>query len=289
MHLAVIEAKQARDEGEVPVGAVIVKNGVVIAKAHNQKEVLNNATCHAELIALQEAFQAVKLNSLEDCDLYVTLEPCMMCTGAISLSKIRKVYCAAKDPKGGFITSNYHVEHDKGINHRPEVEFGLLEEESSKILIEFFKERRKQGFKASIVRTKEALEKCFEIRNTVFVIEQNVPIEEEIDGLDSLDANCIHILATVNEIEAGTLRIIPKANKEFKIGRVAVLKEFRKHKIGLKMMNFAEKVIKNSGGNEVILEAQLQARGFYERLGYCEEGEIFQDAGIDHIKMRKQL
>jgi len=139
---ALIEAKIAFDKGEIPVGAVIVLNNEIIARAHNLRESLNDPTSHAEIEAIKLASQ--KLNSwrLNDCDLYVTLEPCPMCAGALIQSRIRKVYFGAFDPKSGAISSVIKL-LDEPFNHKIEYEGGLLSSESSKLLKDFFSKIRK--------------------------------------------------------------------------------------------------------------------------------------------------
>ena len=142
MKAALKEAIKAQDIDEVPIGCVIVKDGKIIARGHNQRETKQDSTSHAELKTLQKACK--KLNSwrLVGCDLYVTLEPCIMCAGAIIQSRIENVYFGAYDPKGGAFGSSINVLEAKNINHRPNILGGVLEEECSKILKDFFKKKR---------------------------------------------------------------------------------------------------------------------------------------------------
>lgn len=144
LRLALVEAKKAKNIDEVPVGAIIVMDGKVIARGHNKRNKSQNATAHAEHIAIEKACK--KLNSwrLENCELYVTLEPCPMCAGAIIQSRIPKVYFGAYDPKGGCFGSCVDFREIAGFNHYPEVEGGILEEECAKELKEFFKDKRKK-------------------------------------------------------------------------------------------------------------------------------------------------
>ena len=144
MRLALNEAKKAAQKGEVPVGAVITKNGKSIAKGFNLRESKNNPILHAELVAIQKA--AKKLNSwrLTECDLYITLEPCLMCAGAIIQSRLRHVFIATEDSKAGACCSLYQVFDDKRFNHQPTWETGILKEESSLLLKKFFKNLRAQ-------------------------------------------------------------------------------------------------------------------------------------------------
>lgn len=143
MKAALKEAKKAYDKLEVPVGAVIVKDEKIIARAHNLKETKNDTTKHAEILAIQKASK--KLNSwrLIDCEMYVTLEPCSMCAGALINSRIKKVYIGASDPKTGAVGSVFNLLEDYTFNHKVEYEKGVLQDECESILKEFFKELRK--------------------------------------------------------------------------------------------------------------------------------------------------
>ncbi len=142
MKEALKEAKKAYNKLEVPVGAVIVKDGKVIARAYNKKEEKCDTTNHAEILAIKKASK--KLNSwrLLNCDMYVTLEPCSMCAGALIQSRIRKVYIGALDPKTGACGSVLNLLNDYEFNHNVEVENGVLKEECETILKQFFKELR---------------------------------------------------------------------------------------------------------------------------------------------------
>ena len=143
MKAALKEAKKAYDKLEVPVGAVIVKDKKIIARAHNLKETKNDTTKHAEILAIQKASK--KLNSwrLIDCEMYVTLEPCSMCAGALINSRIKKVYIGASDQKTGAVGSVFNLLEDYTFNHKVEYEKGVLQDECESILKEFFKELRK--------------------------------------------------------------------------------------------------------------------------------------------------
>ena len=143
MKEALKEAKKAYDKLEVPVGAVIVKDGKIIARAHNLKETKFDTTKHAEILAIQKASK--KLNSwrLLDCEMYVTLEPCSMCAGALINSRIKKVYIGAIDEKTGAVGSVFNLLDDYTFNHKVEYEKGVLQDECENILKEFFKELRK--------------------------------------------------------------------------------------------------------------------------------------------------
>lgn len=143
MKEALKEAKKAYDKLEVPVGAVIVKDGKVIARAHNFKETKYDTTNHAEIIAIQKASKKLKSWRLLDCEMYVTLEPCSMCAGAIINSRIKKVYIGANDEKTGAVGSVLNLFDDYKFNHNVEFEKGILKKECENILKDFFKELRK--------------------------------------------------------------------------------------------------------------------------------------------------
>lgn len=144
MKEAIKEAKKAKAIDDVPIGAVIVKDGRIIARSYNKREKLKDATAHAEVLAIQKACKKLDNWRLDDCTLYVTLEPCPMCAGSAILSRIKKVVYGAYDPKGGCIESCLHMYEHNGFNHYPEYKGGVLEEECSNLLIEFFKKKRQK-------------------------------------------------------------------------------------------------------------------------------------------------
>lgn len=141
MKAALKEAQKAYEIDEVPIGAVIVKDGKIIARAHNLRESKQLSTAHAEILAIEKACKKMKTWRLENCDLYVTLEPCPMCAGAILQSRIRKVYFGACDPKGGSVISCMKMYESKGYNHYPAYE-NIETEECSYILKDFFRKKR---------------------------------------------------------------------------------------------------------------------------------------------------
>ena len=145
MDLAIEEAKKAFFENEVPIGCVIVRDNEILAVAHNEKESMNCVTKHAEILAIQKASKKLKAWRLLDCDMYVTLEPCSMCATAISFARIKNIYYAAADIKGGGITSNSKVyETDKHLWKPKVTQIPEFEKESATLLKEFFAERRKK-------------------------------------------------------------------------------------------------------------------------------------------------
>lgn len=138
MRLALIQAQKAFEKKEVPIGAVIAKGKDILAEAHNIKETSHSPTAHAEILAIQTASQKLSNWRLEECTLYVTLEPCLMCAGAILQSRISKVVIGALDPKAGAVISLYQTLNDPRLNHRPKVVTKVLEQECSQILKDFF-------------------------------------------------------------------------------------------------------------------------------------------------------
>jgi len=147
MQLAIEQAQQAEAAGDVPVGAVIVRDGQLVAAAHNQREQLRDPTAHAEMIAITQAAEAVGSWRLTGCTLYVTLEPCPMCAGAILQARLPRVVYGAADPKAGAVTSLYQLLEDRRLNHTVSVTEGVLGAECGKLLSDFFAEQRRLGKK----------------------------------------------------------------------------------------------------------------------------------------------
>ena len=147
MNLALEDANQAMREDEVPIGAIVVHDNRVIARAYNQREQLRDPTAHAEMIAITQAAEALQSWRLDDCTLYVTLEPCPMCAGAIVLARIPTVVYGAADPKAGAVRSLYRLLDDDRLNHRCLIVSGVLAEPCRQILTQFFQEQRRLGKK----------------------------------------------------------------------------------------------------------------------------------------------
>ncbi len=142
MSEALKEARNAAQEDEVPVGCVVVQDRRIIARAHNQVERLNDPTAHAEMIAITQAANCLGSKWLNDASVYVTIEPCSMCTGAFVLARIKRLIYGADDPKAGACGSVTNIINNKGLNHRIKVKKGILGEECSSLLKEFFKKKR---------------------------------------------------------------------------------------------------------------------------------------------------
>jgi len=145
MDIALEEAYKARDKGEVPVGAVIVRGKEIIARAHNLVETLGDPTAHAELLAIRQAIEKKQNGKfLNDCDLYVTLEPCPMCTGAILLSRIRTLYLGATDPQSGCCGGREDLVSKPLCNHKLDIYYGIREDACTRLLQEFFEKIREK-------------------------------------------------------------------------------------------------------------------------------------------------
>lgn len=142
MEMALHEARGAGERAEVPVGCVLVRGGKVIARAGNRTVADRDPTAHAEMIVIREVARALGSERLDDCDLYVTLEPCAMCAAAVSFARIRRLYYGAADPKGGAVENGVKFFASPTCHHRPEVYGGLAEAAASDLLTEFFRQRR---------------------------------------------------------------------------------------------------------------------------------------------------
>ncbi|MCB9747969.1 MAG: tRNA adenosine(34) deaminase TadA [Candidatus Omnitrophica bacterium] len=142
MQEALKQAKIAFEKDEVPVGAVITHQNQIIAKAHNQVETLNDPTAHAEMIAITQASNSLRSKWLYDCDMYVTLEPCSMCAGALVLARLKRVFFGATDPKTGACGSLYSIVQDPRLNHKVEIIPGILADECAALIRRFFQQKR---------------------------------------------------------------------------------------------------------------------------------------------------
>jgi tRNA(adenine34) deaminase len=145
MRVALTEAERAYEEAEVPVGAVVIQQGRILGRGHNRIERLHDPTAHAEMIAISAAAESLGYPRLNEASIYVTIEPCTMCAGAIVLARLKRLIYGAKDPKAGACGSLYDITGDSRLNHRVEVVSGVLEAECSQLLSDFFKKLRSQG------------------------------------------------------------------------------------------------------------------------------------------------
>jgi tRNA(adenine34) deaminase len=145
--LALQEAQKAKANGDIPVGAVIIFEGKIVGKGHNQVEKKKDCIAHAELIAIKKAVRTVGYKHLIDCTMYVTLEPCSMCAGALVLARLNKVVFATADPKTGAVGSLYNIPQDTRLNHFVQIESGVLEETSETLIKDFFRRLRNKESK----------------------------------------------------------------------------------------------------------------------------------------------
>ena len=143
MRLALKEAKKAELIDEVPIGCVIVKDNKVISRGHNKRESKKDVTCHAEIEAIRKACKKLNDWQLIDCELYVTIEPCLMCAGAIAQSRIKTIYYGSEDPKGGGLVSSLKFSEINNLNHYPNIVGGILKDECSNIVKQYFANKRK--------------------------------------------------------------------------------------------------------------------------------------------------
>jgi tRNA(adenine34) deaminase len=142
MRLALSEAQRAYEEGEIPVGAVVIREGRILGRGHNRIEKLNDPTAHAEMIAISAAAESLGQPRLQGATIYVTIEPCPMCAGAIVLARLERLVYGARDPKTGACGTLYDITNDPRLNHRVEVSSGVLENECSQMLSDFFTKLR---------------------------------------------------------------------------------------------------------------------------------------------------
>ena len=149
MRAALREARASAETDEVPVGCVIVHDGLIVGRGHNQVESLKDATAHAEILAIGAASDALQSWRLDECTMYVTLEPCAMCAGAIVLARVGRLVYGASDPKAGACGSVLDVIHEPRLNHRVEIEAGLMAEECGELLKEFFQRMRREAAERS--------------------------------------------------------------------------------------------------------------------------------------------
>ncbi len=286
MKKTIQEAEKAFQKDEVPVGAIIVKDDQVIAKAHNLKETTKLSLAHAEVIAIKRAQKKLGRWNLSDCDLYVSLEPCLMCTGAISEARIKKIVYATEDIKGGYFSSNFDFKTLPG-KEQTEIKTGILKEESQKLLRSFFQKKREESIKVRRIHRSD-YEAYYLLREEVFVKEQGVPLKEEFDEFDELKSTW-HVAAFEGEQLVGTMRILFQDKNIVRVGRLAVKKTHRMKGIGSRLLYYAEKQAKAQNVDEIRLSAQVKALDFYKEHGYRISGASFLDAGIPHMKMKKTI
>lgn len=179
MQLAIAEARKAEAIGEVPIGCVLVLDGKVIGRGHNRREETQDATAHAEMYAIREACQWIESWRLERAQLFVTLEPCPMCSGAMLLSRVEEVYFGAYDPKGGTAGTFMNLLEDQRFNHWSYVEGGILEAACGQLLSDFFRKiREKQKARKQDRKAEIAAKKAYQANNSQLKIQEDPKVSE---------------------------------------------------------------------------------------------------------------
>lgn len=290
MQEALAEARAAAEAGEVPIGAVVVIDGRIVGRGVNRVLRDQDTTAHAEIVALRDAFRQVRNYRLPGATVYSTVEPCAMCAGALLHARVARVVWGAPDPKFGAGGSILDLFAEARLNHHTrEVAGGLCADDAARLLRDFFSAKRRPPDSATpaapSVRTAtwpddQATLKA--IRFEVFVEEQGVPPELEVDENDPVS---IHAIAWQGGQAAGCGRLLPDGH----IGRMAVRKPWRGQGVGAAILAHLIERARQRGDREVVLSAQTHALGFYERFGFVAEGPEYLDCDIPHRFMRLTL
>ena len=276
--------------GEVPVAAAVVHNGEILAVAHNACIAEHDPSAHAEIVALREAGKRIDNYRLENTTVYVTLEPCAMCAGALLHARVKQVVFGAHDEKFGAAGSVVNLFANAALNaHTKEVgQHNALTEMGVAALQTFFAEKRAQpkqpAFEVVDASWQQDATVLTKIRFDVFVHEQKMPADLEIDEHDPISD---HAIARIKKdgMPIATGRLLPDGH----IGRMAVLKAYRSTGAGMAVLQFLVEKAKQKGVKEAQLSAQTYAIPFYERAGFVAVGEEYDDCGIPHRMMRRVL
>ncbi|MBL8309833.1 MAG: GNAT family N-acetyltransferase [Burkholderiales bacterium] len=296
MDVALALADEAGAAGEVPIGAVVVVAGEVVGRGMNRVIRDGDTTAHAEIVALREAFQRINNYRVPGATVYSTVEPCAMCAGALLHARVSRVVWGAADPKFGAAGSIVNLFAEPKLNHHARsVEGGVAGEAAAARLKRFFAARRHAGqtpqapptngsptFRVKTATWPDDHATLKAIRFEVFVDEQGVPAELEVDSNDPLS---IHAIAWINGEAAACGRLLPDGH----VGRMAVLQRWRGKGAGAAVLRHLIERARQRGDREVVLSAQTHAIGFYEKFGFIAEGEIYPDCDIPHREMRKPL
>ena len=300
MREALLLAAQAGAAGEVPIAALVVVAGEVIGRGANRVVRDSNGCSHAEIVALNEAFQSVRNYRLPGATVYTTVEPCAMCAGALLHARVSRVVWGAPDLKFGAAGSVVDLFSEPRLNHHArEVRGHVCEAESAQLLKAFFARRRGRptgdmkpmnpsvnqpltettpmNVKTATWQDDSATLKA--IRFEVFVEEQHVPAEEEVDRFDPVS---IHAIAWVDGVAAACGRLLPDGH----IGRMAVRKPFRGKNVGAAVLLHLMGRARQRGDRESVLSAQTHAIGFYEKFGFVAYGPEYLDCDIPHRDMK---
>ena len=289
MREALLLADEAGAAGEVPIGAVVVVAGQIVGRGMNGVIRDGDTTAHAEIKALRDTFRAINNYRVPGATIYTTVEPCAMCAGAIMHARLSRVVWGAPDPKFGAAGSVIDLFAEPRLNHHARtVVGGVFADQSALRLKTFFAGKRelpammKPEFKIKTATWPDDMATLKAIRFEVFVEEQKVPAEEEVDINDPLS---IHAIAWSNGKAAACGRLLPDGH----IGRMAVLKPFRGLGVGALVLQHLTERARQRGDREVVLSAQTHAMGFYEKFGFVVEGGEYLDCNIPHRDMRKIL
>ncbi len=285
------EALQLADEaaaaGEVPIGAVVVVAGKIIGRGMNCVIRDGDTTAHAEIIALRDTFRMINNYRVPGATVYTTVEPCAMCAGALIHARVGRVVWGAADPKFGAAGSVVDLFAESRLNHHARaIVGGVCAAESAQRLKHFFTSKRgvdasvKPEFKVKTATWPDDQATLKAIRFEVFVEEQKVPAEEEIDAHDPVS---IHAIVWTNGMAAGCGRLLPDGH----IGRMAVRKPYRGLGVGALVLQHLIDRARQRGDHEVVLSAQTHAMGFYEKFEFVAEGGEYLDCNIPHRDMRK--
>ncbi len=290
MREALALAANAGAAGEVPIAALVVVGDEIIGRGANRVIRDRDTTAHAEIVALRDAFHTINNYRVPGATVYTTVEPCAMCAGALLHARVSRVVWGAPDAKFGAAGSVIDLFAQTQLNHHARDVVGhVCEAESAQLLKAFFfnKRERRQSIGRETMQVKTATwpddqSHLKSIRFDVFVEEQGVPAEEEVDRWDPL---CIHAIAWVDGQAAACGRLLPDGH----IGRMAVRKPFRGRNIGAAVLEHLIERQRQRGDSESVLSAQTHAMGFYEKFGYVAYGPEYLDCDIPHRDMKKSL
>ena len=289
MRMALQLADDAADQGEVPIGAIVVVAGQIVGRGMNRVIRDGDTTAHAEIIALRDTFRLINNYRVPGATVYTTVEPCAMCAGAIMHARVGRVVWGAPDLKFGAAGSVVDLFAETRLNHHARsIVGGVCAAESALRLKNFFAAKRgtdasmKPEFKVKTATWPDDQSTLKAIRFEVFVEEQKVPAEEEIDAFDPVS---IHAIAWADGKAAGCGRLLPDGH----IGRMAVRKAYRGLGVGGRVLQHLIERARQRGDRELVLSAQTHAIAFYEKFGFIVEGGEYLDCNIAHRDMRKIL
>ncbi len=292
MREALLLADEAGTAGEVPIGAIVVIAGQIVGRGMNGVIRDGDTTAHAEVVALRDTFRTINNYRVPGATIYTTVEPCAMCAGAIIHARLSRVVWGAPDLKFGAAGSVIDLFAETRLNHHArDVVGGVFAVESARRMKTFFASRRgsiaapatmKPEFKVKTATWPDDMATLKAIRFEVFVEEQKVPADEEIDANDPLS---IHAIVWSNGKAAACGRLLPDGH----IGRMAVRKPFRGLGVGGLVLQHLIERARQRRDVDVVLSAQKHAIGFYEKFGFVAEGDEYLDCNIPHRDMRKIL